>query len=78
MSLFRAWLAFWRAWKARSLSGSSSGESLYAPALAEKWLVRLLDEVGARHGFVQAEEPPPLTEAEWQVAVERAFRSRST
>jgi hypothetical protein len=48
-----------------------------AAALAEKWLVRLLDEAGAQQGFVQAEEPPPLTETEWQAAMERAFISRS-
>jgi hypothetical protein len=48
-----------------------------ADALAEQWLVRLLDEVGARQGFVQAEQPPPLTEAEWQTEMERAYIARS-
>lgn len=48
-----------------------------AAGLAERWLVRLLDEVGAQQGFVQAEEPPPLTEAEWQAEMERALIARS-
>ena len=48
-----------------------------ALALAERWLVRLLDEVGAPQGFVQEEEPPPHTEAEWHAEMERALTSRS-
>ncbi|MGW6443515.1 hypothetical protein [Lentzea sp. NPDC055074] len=41
---------------------------------AERWLGLLLEETGAPQGFVQAEEPPPLSEAEWQDAMGRAFR----
>ncbi|WP_112228786.1 hypothetical protein [Lentzea atacamensis] len=48
-----------------------------AMTMAEKWLVRLMRELGAPQGFVQAEEPPPLTEAEWQVEMARALSSRS-
>jgi hypothetical protein len=44
---------------------------------AEQWLVRLMDELGAPQGFVQAEEPPPLTEAEWHAEMQRALTSRS-
>ncbi|MEU0883035.1 hypothetical protein ABZ345_30880 [Lentzea sp. NPDC005914] len=44
---------------------------------AEQWLARLMDELCAAQGFVQAEEPPPLTEAEWQAGMARSLRSRS-
>jgi hypothetical protein len=40
-------------------------------------LVGLLRETGAQQGFVQVEEPPPLSEAEWQAEVERALIARS-
>lgn len=48
-----------------------------AMRLAEQWLARLLTEPGAQQGFVQAEEPPPLTEAEWRAEMERALIARS-
>jgi hypothetical protein len=48
-----------------------------AMVLAEQWLARLLAEPGAQEGFVQAEEPPPLTEAEWQAEMKRALVARS-
>ncbi|SMD22233.1 hypothetical protein [Lentzea albidocapillata] len=44
---------------------------------AEEWLARLLEQFGATQGFVQAEEPPPLTEAEWHAEMTRALASRS-
>ena len=44
---------------------------------AEGWMVRLLEETGAQQGFVHVEEPPSLTEAEWQDAMGYAYRTRS-
>lgn len=47
-----------------------------AAVVAEGWLARMVAELGACEGFFQGEEPPPLSDGEWQEAVGRAFRSR--
>lgn len=43
-----------------------------ATAPARGWLARLLEETGAQQGFAQVEQPPPVTNAEWQTAMGRA------
>ncbi|MFD4673001.1 hypothetical protein ACFWNN_24975 [Lentzea sp. NPDC058450] len=48
-----------------------------AVLVSDAWLTRLLAETGAPQGFFQAEDPPPLTAAEWQESVGRAFGTRS-
>jgi hypothetical protein len=47
-----------------------------AEASARHWLARLLDETGAQQGFVQVEEPPPVTDAEWETAMGMATACR--
>jgi hypothetical protein len=42
---------------------------------AEQVLRRFLQETGASEGFVQVEEPPPLTEEGWQEAMQRAHKA---
>ncbi|GLY48018.1 hypothetical protein Lesp01_16740 [Lentzea sp. NBRC 102530] len=44
-----------------------------AALVADRWLTRLPAETGAAQAFFQAEEPPPLSDAEWREAVERAY-----
>ncbi|MGW6930336.1 hypothetical protein ACWGE0_09720 [Lentzea sp. NPDC054927] len=43
-----------------------------AAGSARRWLAALLEETGAQQGFAQVEEPPPVTDAEWQEAIGRA------
>jgi hypothetical protein len=39
------------------------------------WLDRMLAETGAREGFAQAEEPPPLSDDGWRESMGRAMIS---
>lgn len=56
------------------LGVSIDHEQADAVSEAERWLALLLEETGAPQGFVEGEEPPPLSEAEWREVMGRAFR----